>query len=71
MKDACINGAEARAIAREVGVSIEDLARVADINSQTFYRKKATERFGSKSTRKILLAAQKIAGRPIKVKAAV
>lgn len=70
MREGRINGEQARAIAQEIGSSIENLAREADINSQTFYKKKASDRFGSKSTRKILEAAERLAGRPIQVKVA-
>ena len=64
MKDGRINGAEARAIAQECGVTIEDLAREADMNSQTLYKKKPEQRLSSKSTRKILEAAEKLTGKP-------
>lgn len=63
MRDGRISGAEVRALAQDVGASIEDLAREADINTQTVYRKKPTERFGPKSTRKFIEAAKRIEGR--------
>lgn len=60
MKDARITGAEARDLAAEAGVPIADLAKAADMNEQTVYKKKPAERFGFKSSRKLREAAEKI-----------
>lgn len=64
-----MTGKELRELANSVGTSIEDLANVADMNSQTLYRKGENDRFGHKSTRKLLSAAEQIAGRKNRVKA--
>lgn len=53
-------------MANTVDVSIEDLARAADLNIQTIYRKTGEKKFGSKSTRKLLSAIESFAAqRPI------
>lgn len=42
------------------GVTKQDLARVADLNPQLFYRLKGDKVLGSKSTRKVLEAIPKL-----------
>lgn len=63
MTDGRMSKEELRALASKVGSSIEGLAQEAKLNSQTLYRKKEKEKFGHKSTHKLLEAAEKIAGR--------
>lgn len=53
-----IDADKVRELAEELGSTISEIARVADLNPQTFYKKKPKEQFGHKSTRKILEAAE-------------
>jgi hypothetical protein len=51
-----LSGDDVRTMAKTINVSMAEIAQKADLNPQTFYRKKKDMQFGSKSTRKILEA---------------
>jgi transposase-like protein len=48
-----LKGGEVREQAMSAGITIEDLARALDMNSQTFYRKKDGDAFSPKTSRKL------------------
>lgn len=55
-----ITGDEVRSRAKEAKYdALEELAREADINSQTIYRNTGAKKFGRRSTKKILGAIAK------------
>ncbi len=69
MDDGRMSGKEVRELALRVGTTIDDLANTADMNPQTIYRKPEDKKFGHKSTRNLLRAAEQISERKNRAKA--
>jgi predicted transcriptional regulator len=58
-----IDGEKLREIAVQLEVTIDELARTADLNPQTLYRTKGHKALGPKSTRNLLKAVEELTER--------